>query len=42
VGIYSCSFIETADIGKVYADGRFEIIGRMENAILRGCNLLIE
>ncbi len=40
--LYSCSFIETADMGKLHPNGHFEIIGRMENAILRGCNLLID
>jgi len=38
--IYSCSFIETADIGKVYEDGSFEIMGRTDNSDLRGCNLM--
>jgi len=40
--IYSCSFIQTDDVGKVYPDGTFEILGRMDNAELRGCNLLLE
>jgi phenylacetate-coenzyme A ligase PaaK-like adenylate-forming protein len=35
------SFIETEDIGKVYADGRFEVLGRMDNSDIRGCNLLL-
>ena len=39
--IHSCSFIETADMGKVQTDNSFEILGRIENAILRGCNLMI-
>lgn len=38
--LYSCSFIATADMGKVNADGSFEIIGRIEGEILRGCNML--
>jgi hypothetical protein len=38
---YSCSFIETADVGKVYADGSFEVLGRMDNSDLRGCSLLV-
>lgn len=37
----SCSFIATQDLGKVYADGSFEILGRFDNADIRGCNLLI-
>jgi Acyl-protein synthetase, LuxE len=39
--INSCSFIATQDLGKVYADGLFEILGRFDNADIRGCNLLI-
>ncbi len=40
--IYSCSFIGSSDMGKSYSDGRFEIIGRIDSATLRGCNLMIE
>lgn len=40
--INSCSFIATQDIGRVHADGTFEILGRFDNAEVRGCNLLIE
>jgi len=39
--INSCSFIATQDLGKVYADSSFEILGRFDNADIRGCNLLI-
>jgi phenylacetate-coenzyme A ligase PaaK-like adenylate-forming protein len=39
--INSCSFIATQDLGKVYADGSFEVIGRFDNSDIRGCNLLI-
>jgi len=39
--INSCSFIATQDLGKVYADGSFEVLGRFDNADIRGCNLLI-
>ncbi len=38
--MYSCSFIATEDLGKVYADGSFEILGRMDNSDVRGCSLL--
>ncbi|MEZ5015984.1 MAG: acyl transferase [Flavipsychrobacter sp.] len=38
--LYSCSFIETEDIGKVYADGSFEVLGRLDNTALRGCSLM--
>lgn len=39
--IYSCAFIATDDAGKFYNDGRFEILGRLDNSDLRGCSLLI-
>lgn len=38
----TCSFIATEDIGKVYPDGSFEVLGRMDAAELRGCNLMVE
>jgi phenylacetate-coenzyme A ligase PaaK-like adenylate-forming protein len=39
--INSCSFISTQDLGKVYPDNSFEILGRFDNSDIRGCNLLI-
>lgn len=36
----SCSFLATQDIGKFYTDGRFEVLGRVDNSDIRGCNLL--
>lgn len=39
--IYSCSFIATDDMGKLYADGSFEVIGRLDNSDIRGCGLMI-
>jgi len=39
--VNSCSFLATQDLGKVYADGSFEVLGRFDNADIRGCNLLI-
>lgn len=36
----SCAFIATGDMGKVYQDGRFEVFGRIEGEIARGCNML--
>ena len=39
--INSCSFLATQDLGRVYADGSFEVLGRFDNADIRGCNLLI-
>lgn len=40
--IYTCSFIETQDMGIKEADNSFRITGRIENSELRGCNLLLE
>ncbi len=37
----SCSFIATQDLGKVFSDGSFEIIGRFDNSDIRGCNLMV-
>ncbi|RYU91267.1 acyl transferase [Mucilaginibacter terrigena] len=39
--INSCSFIATQDLGRTYADGSFEVLGRFDNSDIRGCNLLI-
>ncbi|MEA1885821.1 MAG: acyl transferase [Bacteroidota bacterium] len=39
--IYSCSFIETDDLGVSHPDGSFEIAGRFDSSDIRGCNLLI-
>src|SRR5213075_1705685 len=38
--IYSCSFIATDDAGKLYADGSFEVLGRVDNSDIRGCSLM--
>ncbi len=35
------SFIATEDLGKVYADGSFEILGRLDASEIRGCNLMV-
>jgi phenylacetate-coenzyme A ligase PaaK-like adenylate-forming protein len=40
--IYSCPFIATKDLGKIFEDGTFKILGRFNNADLRGCNLLVQ
>ena len=39
--IYSCSFIATDDLGKLYGDGSFEVLGRMDSSDVRGCSLLV-
>ena len=38
--IYSCSFLATEDAGKLYPDGSFELLGRLDNSDIRGCSLL--
>ena len=38
--IYSSSFIATEDLGTLYPDGSFEVLGRMDNSDVRGCSLL--
>lgn len=38
--IYSCSFIATEDIGHVFDDNRFEVLGRLDLSALRGCSLM--
>lgn len=40
--INSCSFIATQDLGRLHLDGSFEVLGRFDNADIRGCNLLVE
>ena len=37
----SCSFIATQDLGKVFEDGSFEVIGRFDHSDIRGCNLMV-
>lgn len=39
--IHSCSFIATQDLGRLHPEGKFEVLGRFDNADIRGCNLLI-
>lgn len=39
--MYSCSFIATEDVGRVYEDGSFEVWGRLDNSDIRGCSLLV-
>jgi len=38
----SCSFIATQDLGRINPDGSFEVLGRFDNADIRGCNLLVQ
>jgi hypothetical protein len=39
--VYSCAFLATEDLGHVYADGGFEVLGRVDNSDIRGCSLLL-
>lgn len=39
--IDSCCFIATQDLGRTFNNGAFEVLGRFDNADIRGCNLLI-
>lgn len=40
--IFSCSFIATDDVGKLYGDGSFKVLGRIDGSDLRGCGLMVE
>ncbi|MFY0671893.1 MAG: acyl transferase [Bacteroidia bacterium] len=37
---HSCPFIATQDLGRVYENALFEVLGRTDNSDVRGCNLL--
>jgi len=39
--IHSCSFIATQDLGKKFANGSFEVLGRFDHSDIRGCNLMV-
>jgi len=39
--INSCSFIATQDLGRVLPNNTFEILGRFNQADIRGCNLMV-
>lgn len=39
--LYSCAFIATQDLGKVYGDNSFEVLGRFDHSDIRGCNLMV-
>lgn len=39
--LWSCSFIATADLGRMHSGGLFEVQGRFDEADVRGCNLLV-
>lgn len=39
--VHSCAFIETSDLGRLTSDGEFEVLGRLDNSEIRGCNLMV-
>ncbi|ASS49966.1 MAG: acyl transferase [Candidatus Fluviicola riflensis] len=39
--LYSCAFIATQDLGKI-VNGQLQLMGRFDQADLRGCNLLVQ
>jgi hypothetical protein len=39
--VYSCSFIATEDVGRVFEDGKFEVWGRLDHSDIRGCSLMV-
>lgn len=40
--LYSCSFIETQDVGKIIKDESFTVEGRFDSSDIRGCNLMYQ
>jgi hypothetical protein len=40
--IHTCSFIATQDLGRLVNENQFEILGRIDDSDLRGCNLLVD
>ncbi len=38
--IYSCSFIASGDVGRLYSNESFEVLGRLDNSDIRGCSLM--
>ncbi len=39
--LYSCAFIATQDIVYLQDNAAFEVLGRLDNADIRGCNLMV-
>lgn len=40
--LYSCSFIATEDVGIIHSNTQFELLGRLDNSDVRGCNLMLD
>ena len=39
--LFTCAFVGTDDLGRTHADGTFEVLGRLDNSEIRGCNLMV-
>lgn len=39
--IDTCAFIATDDLGRTHPNGTFEVLGRFDQADIRGCNLMV-
>lgn len=39
--IDTCSFIATQDVGRVFENESFEVLGRLDESDIRGCNLMV-
>mgnify|MGYP002780806240 CR=1 FL=1 len=37
----SCAFLETKDLARMHPDGTFEVLGRLDNSDIRGCNQMV-
>jgi len=40
--VWSCPFLATDDMGILHDDGFFEILGRLDFSVMRGCNVMID
>lgn len=40
--VHSCAFLETKDLGRLSNEREFEILGRLDNSDIRGCNLMMD
>ncbi|MBP8725550.1 MAG: acyl transferase [Saprospiraceae bacterium] len=40
--LHTCAFLRTGDMGILQADGKLEVLGRADNAELRGCTLMYD
>ena len=41
INLDTISFIASEDLGRVYADDTFEVLGRLDQSDIRGCNLMV-